>query len=89
MKEQIREVQKYFEEKISNGEFNFGMRGDSIDLEIDGHLFSVNTVGGEMYQYSFDNFMILNCDNIDATKLIAKKVAYLAMKEVKTEIQAL
>jgi len=73
MKEQIREVQKYFEEQISNGFYvvtKVASHG-SIDIIVDEkYKFCLNICAGVVYQHSMDNFIMLECKYISPKFII-------------------
>ena len=96
MKKNIREVQKYFEEKISNGFYRVAETTENgIDIVVDGYTFSFGLVENRVYQYTIGNFLMLNEAYVYPTFLkhdldSAKKRKKLEALELLTkEIEAL
>ena len=96
MKNEIREVQKYFEDKISNGFYRVVETSEhGLEIVVDGYTFHIGVINGKAFQYSMDNFMMLNADYVYPTFLkhdldAAKKRMKIQALEVLTkEIEAL
>jgi len=90
MKNEIREVQKYFEYKISNGDFEVRQVSEhnTMEISIDGFVFNFGytKANNEVFQHFFPNFMELDCSRIVSNNFI---VIHKATNQVKTERQAL
>ena len=70
MKNEIREVQKYFEEKISNGFYRVvSTTENGLEIAVDGYTFNFGLVENRVYQYTIGNFMMLNVDYVYPTFL--------------------
>lgn len=99
MKEKIREVQKYFEEKISNGEFETRQVSEhnTMEISIDGYSFNLGfvSINKQIFQHVCINFMELDCTNINGEKFVnlhkelIKETKLKAIEKLQTEIEAL
>jgi hypothetical protein len=99
MKEQIREVQKYFEEKISNGEFEVRRVSEhnTMEISIDECTFNLGYVKSDskVFQHFFPNFIELDLSKVNGEKFInlhkklVKETKLKAIEKLETEIQGL
>ena len=96
MKNEIREVQKYFEEKISNGFYRVVETSENgLEIVVDGYTFNFGLVENRVYQYTINNFMMLNTDYVYPTFLKhdldagIKRMKLEALELLTKEIEAL
>ena len=98
MKDQIREVQKYFEEKLSNGDYSVVRISNerSVEVLVDGkYSFCLGFVGKNTFQHSMDNFIMLKCEYIYSAFLLRdikqrnKETKLKALELLTKEIESL